>query len=42
MLDTVESLRELNDKDFDKLGLPLGLVKQILKRLEETASNTFA
>ena len=40
MLYTVKSLEDCSFMDLKDLGLPLGLVKNIMKRLEEIRSTT--
>ena len=42
MLNNVKSLKDCSFMDLKDLGLPLGLVKEIMKRLEKTSSNTHA
>ena len=42
MLNNVKSLKDCSFMDLKDLGLPLGLVKEIMKRLEKTTSNTYA
>ena len=39
---SVESMKDCTYMDFHHMGLPLALVKKIMKRLEETRSTTSA
>ena len=42
MLFTVQSLKDCSSMELKDLGLPLGLVKKIMQRLEEQTSTTSA